>query len=66
MTTDNGPVLVDTDEAARTLQIPSPQLERWAQSGVVTPTATDPEGGRWWNVSDLRQQIATRIEDREL
>ena len=57
--------LLDTDAAAKALHIPVRQLERWVQAGVVTPAVTDPDGAHRWNLPDLRQQLAGRLDDRE-
>jgi DNA-binding transcriptional MerR regulator len=58
------PVLIDTHAAAEALRTSARQLNQWADDGVVTPAATDPDGQRRWNLHDLRRQLAAHVDQR--
>lgn len=55
--------LVDTAAAAEALRTSAQQLDDWAAEGVVTPARDDPDGSRWWNLHDLRRELAAYIDD---
>jgi hypothetical protein len=55
--------LVDTAAAAEALGMPAPALFRFADAGIVTPARVDTEGFRWWNLRDMRHQIAAYLDD---
>ncbi len=50
--------LASTPEAAARLSISSRALNRWAHGGLVTPAFCSPSGRDYWDVDDLRRQIA--------
>jgi hypothetical protein len=41
----------------------APTLFRFAEAGIVTPARVDPDGARWWNLREMRHQIATYLDD---
>ncbi len=57
--------LIDSAAAAAALHMSTHQLQRWAQSGVVTADHVDTEGERWWNRQDLRRQVASDLDDEK-
>ncbi|HEY2223765.1 hypothetical protein [Actinomycetospora sp.] len=57
--------LVDTAAAVEALHLPEATLNWFARAEIVRPARVDPDGSRWWNLPDLRSQIAPyRGEDR--
>jgi hypothetical protein len=54
---------VDTGTAAEALSMSAPTLFRFAEAGIVTPARVDPDGARWWNLREMRHQIATYLDD---
>ena len=55
--------LVDTGSAAETLRMSAPTLFRFAEARIVTPARIDPDGTRWWNLREMRRQIANYLDD---
>lgn len=60
---DGPPHGIDSDAAAEALRTSARQLHEWADMGIVTPARIDPDGSRWWNLHDLRRQLATYLDD---
>ena len=56
--------LVDTAAAAEALGVPAPTLFRFADARIVTPARVDPDGSRWWNLHEMRHQIAAYLDDQ--
>ncbi|TCK20523.1 MerR family transcriptional regulator [Pseudonocardia endophytica] len=50
--------LSSTPEAAARLSVSPRALNRWAQEGLVTPAFRSPGGRDYWDVDDLRTQVA--------
>lgn len=68
MTSAAGPTyspraLVGTPAAAESLRINAQQLHGWADAGIVTPAHVDADGSRWWNLHDLRRELAAYLDD---
>jgi len=59
----NGPTLIDTDAAAEAVRMGPATLERMA-TRRVTPARTDDDGPHWWNLHDLRRQLAVYLDER--
>ena len=59
----SGP-LVNTGAAAEALRMLESTLNRFADARIGRPARVDPDGTRWWNLHDLRRQIATYLEER--
>ena len=57
--------LIDSAAAAEARHMSTHQLQRWAQSGVVTADHVDTDGERWWNLADLRRQVAAYLDDEK-
>ena len=57
--------LIDSAAVAEALRISTYQLERCAQAGVVTAERVDTDGERWWNLWDLRRQVAAHLADHK-
>ncbi len=57
--------LIDSAAAAEALRMSTQQLQRWAQRGVVTADHVDIDGERWWNLPDLRRQVAAYLDDEK-
>ena len=57
--------LIDSAAAAEALHMSTQQLQRWAQRGVVTADHVDTDGERWWNLQDLRRQVAAYLDDEK-
>lgn len=57
--------LIDSAAAAEALHMSTQQLQRWAQSGVVTADHVDTAGERWWNLQDRRRQVAAYLDDEK-
>jgi len=57
--------VVDTARPAEALNVTPDRLERWAHAGIVTPHHVDPDGDRWWDIRDLRHQVATYLDDHD-
>jgi hypothetical protein len=55
--------LIDSAAAAEALHMSTHQLQRWAQNGVITADHIDTDGERWWNLPDLRRQVAAYLDD---
>lgn len=54
--------LVSTAEAAKAVGISRATLQRWANSGVVTPEWRTAGGHMRWNLDNLREQARTAYE----
>ena len=65
MTPNDGPILVETDAAAEALRMEPETLDRMATARLLTPARTDEDGARWWNLHDLRRQLAAYLDDDE-
>lgn len=61
--TESRPSTVTTEEAARALHLQPAVFEHWANKGLATPAAVDPDGTRWWNLHDLRRELARYLAD---
>lgn len=57
--------LIDSAAAAEALRVSTDQLQRWARAGVVTAARVDTDGERWWNLRDLRRQVAAYLDDED-
>jgi hypothetical protein len=55
--------LVDTGAVVEALGIPAPTLFRFADARIVAPARVDPDGSRWWNLRDVRDQISAYLDD---
>lgn len=53
--------LVDTEAAAEALHTTSTSLHRFARARIVAPARVDPDGSRWWNLPELRNQLASYL-----
>lgn len=60
--TNDGPRLVSSSVAARSLGVDRATLWRWQKAGLVTPAFTTPGGQARWNLDQLREQLATSQE----
>jgi DNA-binding transcriptional MerR regulator len=60
---DHNRQTVTTEQAARALHLQPAVFKHWADRGLVTPVATDPDGTRWWNLHDLRRELARYLTD---
>ncbi len=56
--------LVNTGAAAEALRMLESTLNRFVDARIVRPARVDPDGARWWNLHDLRRQIASYLEER--
>lgn len=56
--------LVNTWAAAEALRMLESTLNRFADTRIVRPARVDPDGTRWWNLHDLRRQLASYLEER--
>jgi hypothetical protein len=56
--------LIDTEAAAEALRTTATSLHRFAQAGIATPARTDPGGRRWWDLPEVRAQLAAYLDDR--
>lgn len=61
---DERPV-VSTVQAAHALHLQPVVFGLWADRGLVTPDATDADGTRWWNLHDLRRELAKYLTDED-
>jgi hypothetical protein len=61
--TDGPRPLVDSSAAAEALRTSPQQLHKWADTGIVSPARVDDDGARWWNLHDLRRQLATYLDE---
>lgn len=52
--------LVNTEEAARALNVHPATLRRWAAAGEVSPADRTLGGHARWDIDDLRRQIRER------
>jgi hypothetical protein len=64
VTAGNGPILIDTDAAAEALRMEPARLERVAASRLLIPARADDNGTLWWNLHDLRRQLAAYLDER--
>jgi hypothetical protein len=64
VTPGNGPVLIDTDAAAEALRIEPATLQRMAASRLFIPARADDNGALWWDLHDLRRQLAAYLDER--
>ena len=55
--------LVDSTSAAQALRTSPEQLDEWAGKGIVSPARVDDDGAPWWNLHDLRRQLATYLDE---
>lgn len=56
--------LIDTEAAAEALRTTAASLHRFAQAGIASPARADPDGTRWWNLPEVRAQLAAYFDDR--
>lgn len=60
--TDRPRPLVSTPAAAESLRTNAQQLHGWADAGIITPAHVDADGCRWWNLHDLRRELAAYLD----
>jgi hypothetical protein len=54
--------LLRTGVVALAVDVPEPQLTRWADAGLVAPAGAEPDGTRLRDVDALRRQIARYVD----
>jgi hypothetical protein len=64
VTVGDGPVLIHTEAAAGALRMEPASLERITASRLFIPARTDDNGTLWWNLHDLRRQLAAYLDER--
>lgn len=57
--------LINTQDAARELNVHPATLRRWIKERVVTPADRTVGGHARWDLDDLRRQVAAAIERRD-
>lgn len=61
MTVMSGTTLVNTEEAARALNVHPVTLRRWAAAGSVTPADRTLGGHARWDIEDLQRQVREHL-----
>lgn len=54
---------VDTRAAAAVLGMPEHTLRRFDDARIITPARIDSRGARWWDLHDLRRQLAAYLDE---
>jgi DNA-binding transcriptional MerR regulator len=56
--------LLNTEKAARALDVHPTTLRRWAKAGIVTSANRTAGGHARWDLDELRRQVAEHLEQR--